>query len=192
MQHPNPNTPDPNNPNPNNPNPNNPDPNNPNPNPNNGGGGNPATDVPELTESEMLEGIMQQLGGLPSQREDAPEMDAVQSAILDNQFRQDAERAFDKLQEAIKSEVPDATNSQIHEIGMAFMKRDVNAGIKAMKQALRQEQEVDEKNQEQNNLHVEGGAGGNTSGNNEESGGLASVFNKMKNTYSSPGSRSSI
>lgn len=150
----------------------------------------PPTDTPptesELTEAEMLDGIMQQLGGLPSEREgefEDEELREVDKIILDNQFKQEAENRMRRIQESVKAVAPDATDKQAHEFGIATMKGDVSTAFKAAAQILRQAEEMDEKKQEQENLHVEGGAGGNSKGGNE-SRGLAAAFNNMRNTYS--------
>ena len=159
---------------------------NPNPNQNqntdqNNGGGNP-TEQSTISLDDMLAGIGQQLGGPPTDNEAFKDADPATMAILEEQYAMKVERAFDKMQREVKSKVPDATEGQVHEIGMPFMKGDIGAGIDAIQQALRQAEEVDNNNQEQKALHVEGGSGGNQSeGKNE--GSLSSVFASIANTY---------
>ena len=175
--------------NPNTPNPNTPNPNpNPNPNPDQTPNTpNPARDsgAPETTISleDMLAGIGQQMGGSPADNEQFKEASAVEMAILEEQYAAKVERAFEKMQKEVKSKIEDATAGQIHEIGMAFMKGDIGAGIDAIQQALRHSEEVDKSNEEQVNLHVEGGSGGNQSeaGKGE---GLSGVLSNIANTYS--------
>ena len=140
------------------------------------------TEQPQISLDDMLAGIGQQLGGPPADNDAFKDADPVQMALLEDQYAMKVERAFEKMQKEVKTDIPDATEGQIHEIGMAFMKGDIGAGIKAIRQAIRQEQEVDDKNQEQDALHVEGGSGGNQSeGKNE--GGLSGVFASIANTY---------
>ena len=152
---------------------------NQNPNQTGTGGG---TEQPTISLDDMLAGIGQQLGGPPADNEAFKDADPVQMAMLEDQYAMKVERAFEKMQKEVKSKVPDATEGQIHEIGMAFMKGDIGAGIDAIQQALRQAEEVDNNNQEQNALHVEGGSGGNQ-GEGKNEGGLSGVFASIANTY---------
>lgn len=163
----------------------NPDPNaipNPEPNPE----PNPDT-TPDpaaaISVDEMLAGIGQQMGGSPLENEEFSDASAVEKAILEEQYAQRVERAFEKMQKEVKAKIEDATEGQIHEIGMAFMQGDISKGIDAIQQALRQADEVDNNMQEQKNLHVEGNSGGDRSddGKNE---GLSGVLSNIANTYS--------
>ena len=122
------------------------------------GGADPTT--APISTDEMLKGIEQQMGGKPSGQDQFSEASDVEKSILDSQFRQDVERAYDRMGKEVKNAMPDATENQVHEIGKAFMENNVQAGIEAIKQAARQEEEVDKKTQEQKSLHVEGGASG--------------------------------
>lgn len=151
---------------------------NPNQDPNNGGG----TGAPQISLEDMLAGIGQQLGGSPLEDEKYADATEVEKAILEEQYAQRIERAFDKMQKEVKGKIEDATDNQIHEIGMAFMKGDIGAGIDAIRQALRHAEEVNDNDQEQVNLHVEGGSGGKQSedGKNE---GLSGVLSSIANTY---------
>ena len=109
---------------------------------------------------EMMTGISQQMGGPPTNNPEFKDATAVEMSILEDQFEAKMQRTYDNLGKEVKSAMPDATENQVHEIGKAFMEGNVSAGIKAIKQAARQEAEVDKKTQEQKSLHVEGGAGG--------------------------------
>ena len=174
----NPNNPVPNTPNPNqNPNPSNPPPNNPNPN------GGDENQRPQISLEDMLAGIGQQLGGAPKDNPNFSEADPVQMQMLEDNYAMKVERAFDKMQKEVKNKIEDATDAQIHEIGMAFMNGDIGAGIDAIQHALRHSEEVNDKDQDQVNLHVEGGSGGKQGGDDGKNEGLSGVLKNIANTY---------
>lgn len=153
------------------------------PNANNTPGGNAGGgENTEMTMQQMLEGISQELGGTPSGRQNAPEMDDVQQGIVDKQFEQDVRFALEDMQREVKAKIPDATDTQAFKIGVAMMQGDTQAVIDAVDEARKREAEIDEKSQEQKNLHVEGGASGkNEDGKQAE--GLAGAMQRINAQY---------
>ena len=152
--------------------------------PNAGGTGGGADAPPELTSQEMLAGISEQLGGAPSGREDAPEMTDVEKTLMDNQFQQETRNQLEDMQKQVKSLAPDATENQAFSFGIAMMKGDVSGAFEAVKNIVKTEAEVDEKNEEQKPLTVEGGSQGKGDDNREPTG-LAGVFAGIQNKYGS-------
>lgn len=143
-----------------------------------------ADGLPQVSLDQVHQILGEQLGGNPVENEAFAEATEVEKAILEEQYAAKIERSFDRMKEQIKNKKPDATDNQIHNLSIAIMQGDVEGSIEAVENIVRQEKEMDDRNEEQKNLHVEGGAGGNTteSGRGE---GLASVFKNMANSYSS-------
>ena len=174
------------------------DPNNLNPNQPTGGndqtggnqptGGNEPTGGEQTTEislQDMLTGIKEQLGGNPSARDGAPQMDEVQKGIVDKQFEQDARNQLEDMQKEVKSKSPDASDTQAFNLGIAMMKGDIGAAMDAMRNIYQREADADEKNENQQSLHVEGGASGKREEGNIE--GLGNTFDKMNRQYARRG-----
>ena len=132
--------------------------------------------APELTNTQMLDELMALQGGAPSAREDAPQMDETQAMLLDNQFRIEQEMAFNRMQQEGKDELQDATNQQIFNIAKAVHENDFIGIIRAVKAAVKTEQEVATKEEEQKTLTIEGGTSGegNT---NQNTSSLESLLN---------------
>ena len=145
------------------------------------GGGEKET-PPELSPQEMMSAISEQLGGAPSAREDAPEMTDTEKTILDNQFQQETRNQLGDMQKQVKTLAPDATENQAFDFGMAMMKGDVSAAFEAVKNIVKTEAEVDEKNEEQKPLTVEGGSQSKGDDNREPTG-LAGVFANIQQKY---------
>ena len=124
-----------------------------NPNPDSNGGGTPP-EQPQISLEDMLAGIGQQLGGSPADNEQFADATPAEKAILEEQYANKVERTFDKMQKEVKSKIEDATEGQVHEIGMAFMKGDIGAGIDAIQQALRQADEVDQNTKHLSLIHI--------------------------------------
>jgi len=147
-----------------------------------------ATAERDMTLEEMLSGIQNQLGGMPSGRQDAPpDMDPMLADVRDKQFEQDVRFALEDMQKAAKSKIPDASDTQAYKIGLAMMQGDMPAVIDAVRDALKREAEVDQRQEEQKTLHVEGGASGKPDEGRLT--GLAGAFDKINRTY---GTRSGI
>ena len=144
------------------------------------GGNNQPTD---LSLQDMLTGITGQLGGAPSGREGAPQMDDIQKGIVDKQFEQDVRFQLEDMQKEVKGKIPDVSDTQAYHIGVAMMKGDIAETIDAVRDALKREAEMDEKNEKQTSLHVEGGASGKAEQGKLE--GLGNTFDKMNRQYSS-------
>ena len=132
--------------------------------------------------ADMLAAISTELGGAPSERENAPEMTDVEKTILDQQFAQETRNTLEDMQKSVKNEAPDATDNQAFNLGVAMMKGDLEGAMKAMRDILKTEQEVDEKGEEQKPLKVEGGASGKPD-DNRDAGGLAGTFSNIFQTY---------
>ena len=163
---------------------------NPNQDPNNRGDGtgDKNQQPTSLSTEEMMTAISEQLGGAPSAREDAPEMTDTEKTILDNQFRQETRNHLEDMQKQVKGMAPDATDQQAFDFGIAMMKGDVNAAFEAAKNIIKTEAEVDEKNEEQKPLSVEGGAQGSQNSNRTPTG-LASVFQNIMQQHPSGSGR---
>ena len=144
------------------------------------GGNTPPAD---LSLQNMLAGISEQLGGSPSGREGAPQMDDVQKGIVDKQFEQDVRFQLEDMQKEVKGKIPDVSDTQAYHIGVAMMQGDIGKTIDAVRDALKREAEMDEKNEKQTSLHVEGGASGKSEDGKLE--GLGNTFDKMNRQYSS-------
>ena len=147
---------------------------------NEGAGGEQTTD---LSMQDMLAGIQQQLGGNPSGREGAAQMSDTEKAIVDKQFEQDVRFELEDMQKEVKSKIEDASDTQAYNIGLAMMQGDIGKTIDAVRDALKREAEMDEKNEKQTSLHVEGGASGKTEEGKLE--GLGNTFDRMNRQYSS-------
>ena len=141
----------------------------------------PATPPAELSTQEMLQSIREQMGGTPSGREGAPQIDEVQKGIIDKQFEQDSRFQLEDMVREAKQTLPDATETQAFNIGIAMMKGDMTEAINAMRTAIKQEAEMDGKSETQKNLHVEGGASGKQSEGKIQ--GLAGAFDNINRSH---------
>ena len=156
------------------------DPNNPPADPN-----NPPTDPPpELTPQQMLDALIEARGGIPQPAEDE-QMSEREQAMAEQIFRMETRNMLQDMQKVVDTKIPDATDQQSYAVAEAMTKGDLSDVIDAVLSAQKHAQEIDDKNEDLKNLHVEGGA----SGKDEDKGndlGMAGVFTKMAQTYSKP------
>ena len=147
-------------------------------------GADPNAPPAELTYAEMLSGIQKELGGAPSTREGAPQMTEVEKQIMDDNFEIKARQALEDMGKEARMEIPDATDTQAFEMGKAMMNGDMTAMIRAVRQAIKTESEIDESKEEQKSLHVEGGASGKPESRNEPEGTMG-VLERISRQYAS-------
>ena len=125
--------------------------------PNLGAGASPDPNRPRMTNAQVIEERIRLEGGLPGDREGAPEMDEVSQLLLNNQYRQDIERMHDRETQELAKELPNATENQIDDIILSSKKGDIIALARDFKAAMKTDMEVSEKEEKQEKLSIKGG-----------------------------------
>ena len=138
----------------------------------------------ELTPEQMIQQMIDARGGMPAPAEDDPPTEREQ-AMIEKVFQMETKDMMRDMEKAVKSKIPDASDTQAFNIAKAMMTQDLGDLIDAVIAAQQRSQEIDEKSQEQKELHVEGGASGKNSDEGKNLG-LSGVFEKMANLYNKP------
>ena len=156
------------------------------------GGGTPPSENPggeqtqtDLTPQQMIDSLIEARGGLPP----APEGDDAPSereqALIESNFQMETRFMLQDMQRVVDSKIPNASDQQSFAIAAAMTKGDLGDVIDAVIAAQQRAQEMDDKNEDLKELHVEGGA----SGKDEDKGknlGIAGIFEQMSQRYSKP------
>ncbi|MDE0323142.1 MAG: hypothetical protein OXN27_04410 [Candidatus Poribacteria bacterium] len=156
------------------------------------GGGTPPGENPggeqtqtDLTPQQMIDSLIEARGGLPP----APEGDDAPSereqALIESNFQMETRFMLQDMQRVVDSKIPNASDQQSFAIAAAMTKGDLGDVIDAVIAAQQRAQEMDDKNEDLKELHVEGGA----SGKDEDKGknlGIAGIFEQMSQRYSKP------
>ncbi|MDE0467094.1 MAG: hypothetical protein OYL97_08550 [Candidatus Poribacteria bacterium] len=156
------------------------------------GGGTPPGENPsgeqtqtDLTPQQMIDSLIEARGGLPS----APEGDDAPSereqALIESNFQMETRFMLQDMQRVVDSKIPNASDQQSFAIAAAMTKGDLGDVIDAVIAAQQRAQEMDDKNEDLKELHVEGGA----SGKDEDKGknlGIAGIFEGISRRYSKP------
>ena len=138
----------------------------------------------ELTPQEMIDSLIEARGGLPESEEDE-QISEREQALLEQSFQHETRFMLQDMQRIVNSKIPDASDQQSFAIAAAMTKGDLGEVIDAVIAAQQRAQEIDEKNENLNALHVEGGA----SGRDEDKGktlGIAGIFEDISRRYSRP------
>ena len=133
-------------------------------------GGEQPTD---MSMADMMAGLKE----VVQEPEYADDMDPAMRAVMEQNYAHELRFKFDDFQRESKGQFPDITDTLAHNMGMAMAKGDFPELIKHVRDAIKREQEADEKSEEQKSLHVEGGASGKPD--EEKLTGLGGVFAKI-------------
>ncbi len=156
------------------------------------GGGTPPGENPsgeqtqtDLTPQQMIDSLIEARGGLPP----APEGDDAPSereqSLIESNFQMETRFMLQDMQRVVDSKIPNASDQQSFAIAAAMTKGDLGDVIDAVIAAQQRAQEMDDKNEDLKELHVEGGA----SGKDEDKGknlGIAGIFEGISQRYSKP------
>lgn len=144
----------------------------------------PADTPPDLSPQEMLEALIEARGGIPTPAE-GEELSEREVAMMENQFKLETRLNLQDMQKLVDTKIPDATDQQSFAIAEAHTKGDLSGVIDAVLSAQKHAQEVDDKKQEQGDLHVEGGASGKGDDDGKDVS-MAGLFEKIADKYDKP------
>ena len=158
------------------------------------GGGTPSSETggtggeqtqTDLTPQEMIDSLIEARGGLPAAPEGDEEISEREQALIESNFQMETRFMLQDMQRVVDSKIPSASDQQSFAIAAAMTKGDLGDVIDAVLSARQRAQEVDDKNEDLKELHVEGGA----SGKDEDQGknlGIAGIFEGISKRYSKP------
>ena len=139
----------------------------------------------DLTPQQMIDSLIEARGGLPP----APEGDDAPSereqSLIESNFQMETRFMLQDMQRVVDSKIPNASDQQSFAIAAAMTKGDLGDVIDAVIAAQQRAQEMDDKNEDLKELHVEGGA----SGKDEDKGknlGIAGIFEGISKRYAKP------
>lgn len=139
----------------------------------------------DLTPQQMIEQLIEARGGLPPAPEGEEEISEREQSLIESNFQMETRFMQQDMQRQVESKIPDATDQQSFEVARAMMQGDLGGVIDAVLAAQKHAAEIDDKNEDLKNLHVEGGA----SGKDEDKGknlGIAGIFEEMSKRYAKP------
>lgn len=150
-------------------------------------GGNPGGEQTQtdLTPQEMIDSLIEARGGLPAAPEGDEEITEREQSLIESNFQMETRFMLQDMQRVVDSKIPDASDQQSFAIAAAMTKGDLGDVIDAVLAAQQRAQEMDDKNEDLKELHVEGGA----SGKDEDKGkslGIAGIFEGISKRYSKP------
>lgn len=156
------------------------------------GGGTPPGENPsgeqtqtDLTPQQMIDSLIEARGGLPPAPEGDEEISEREQALIESNFQMETRFMLQDMQRVVDSKIPNASDQQSFAIAAAMTKGDLGDVIDAVIAAQQRAQEMDDKNEDLKELHVEGGA----SGKDEDKGknlGIAGIFEGISRRYSKP------
>ena len=139
---------------------------------------------PELTPQQMIDSLIEARGGLPEHGEDE-EISEREQSLIESNFQMETRFMLQDMQRVVDSKIPSASDQQSFAVAAAMTKGDLGEVIDAVLAAQQRAQEMDDKNEDLKQLHVEGGA----SGKDEDKGknlGIAGIFEGISRRYSKP------
>ena len=139
----------------------------------------------DLTPQEMIDALIEARGGLPPAPEGDEEISEREQALIESNFQMETRFMLQDMQRVVDSKIPSASDQQSFAIAAAMTKGDLGDVIDAVLAAQQRAQEMDDKNEDLKELHVEGGA----SGKDEDQGknlGIAGIFEGISRRYSKP------
>lgn len=139
----------------------------------------------DLTPQQMIDSLIEARGGLPPAPEGDEEISDREQALIESNFQMETRFMLQDMQRVVDSKIPNASDQQSFAIAAAMTKGDLGDVIDAVISAQQRAQEMDDKNEDLKELHVEGGA----SGKDEDKGknlGIAGIFEGISRRYSKP------
>ena len=140
----------------------------------------------ELTPQQMIDSLIEARGGVPSiEPAEGEEISEREQALLEQSFRHETRFMLQDMQRVVDTKIPEISDQQSFTIAAAMTKGDLGEVIDAVISAQQRGQEIDDKNENLKELHVEGGA----SGKDEDKGknlGIAGIFEGISRRYSRP------
>ena len=141
---------------------------------------------PDLTPQQMLDSLIEARGGVPSiEPAEGEDISEREQALLEQSFRHETRFMLQDMQRVVDTKIPDVTDQQSFAIAAAMTKGDLGEVVDAVIAAQQRVQEIDDKNENLKELHVEGGA----SGKDEDKGknlGIAGIFENISRKYARP------
>ena len=140
----------------------------------------------ELTPQQMIDSLIEARGGVPSiEPAEGEEISEREQALLEQSFRHETRFMLQDMQRVVDTKIPEVSDQQSFAIAAAMTKGDLGEVIDAVISAQQRGQEINDKNENLKELHVEGGA----SGKDEDKGknlGIAGIFEGISRRYSRP------
>ena len=140
----------------------------------------------ELTPQEMIDSLIEARGGLPKiDPAEGEEISEREQSLIESNFQMETRFMLQDMQRVVDTKIPEISDQQSFTIAAAMTKGDLGEVIDAVISAQQRGQEIDDKNENLKELHVEGGA----SGKDEDKGknlGIACIFEGISRRYSRP------